>query len=116
MIRPPRRSTLFPSTPLSRSAVHDENAPRVAGPPGPPPPMGGFFPPPAGIADRRGVNAVQLPELALGAPEAPHPENSPFRAFRKRRQQRGAKDGMPRWDAHRLVPARKRFGGSRHAQ
>src|SRR3712207_7649526 len=80
MIRRPPRSTLFPSTTLFRSE-------------------------PAGIPDRRGVDAAQLPEPLLGAPEAAHPEERPLGVVGKRRLERRVEHEVALGDRHALRAA-----------
>src|SRR3712207_5002540 len=91
MIRRPPRSTLFPSTTLFRSE-------------------------PAGIPDRRGVDAAQLPEPLLGAPEAAHPEERPLGVVEKRRLERRVEHEVALGDRHALRAARQGVVGGWQAR
>ena len=61
--------------------VDDEHRLVVAGPAGADLFVSGIRREPAGIADGGDMNAGDLPELALGAPEAAEPEHAPWRSL-----------------------------------
>src|SRR5262249_43016445 len=68
----------------------------------------------AGIADRRRVDAGQLPELALGAPEAAEPEHRPLEPLGERRLEPRAIDEMLRRHRHLARAAGQRVLAARH--
>src|SRR5262249_14835576 len=69
----------------------------------------------ARISDRGDVNAfAQFPELALGAPEAAHPEHRHFEARRVWLLQPPAKNEMLPRGRDRCRAARQRLGRGRH--
>ena len=69
----------------------------------------------AGVADGRRVDAVGLPELALGAPEAAEPEHRGLETLRPRPDQRLAVDEVLLGNRHRLIGAAgQRLVGADH--
>src|SRR5690606_6310123 len=67
--------------------------------------VGGVFRVAAGIARRRAVDAGQLPEAPLGAPEAAQAEDRPSHALRPGALQRIPVDVVTLGHAHPLWPA-----------
>src|SRR5690348_4527103 len=68
----------------------------------------------AGIADRGRIDARQLPEDALRAPEAAHGEDRGLEPFGEGRLEPVAVDEMPLRHAHLLRAARQRVLAARH--
>src|SRR5215218_2148235 len=62
----------------------------------------------AGVADRRRVHAGELPEQALGAPEAPHADDQRLETVREGRLQRGAEHVVAGRHRHRRLPSGQR--------
>src|SRR5258706_9233107 len=68
----------------------------------------------AGVAHRRGINAIaEFPELALRAPETAEPEHRLLQALRIGRLQPTAVDEMADSGGDRRSPARQRLGCAR---
>ena len=65
----------------------------------------------AGVADRGRVDAGQLPEEALGAPEAAHADEDVLDALGERGQERRAEDDVALGNGDGLVPAGQRLLG-----
>ena len=67
------------------------------------------------VTDGRRVDAIDLPELALVAPEAAEAEDRGTQTLREWWLEGRAKDGVPLRDGERwLLPSRKRLGGGDH--
>jgi hypothetical protein len=67
------------------------------------------------VADRRSVNAVDLPEPTLGPPEAAETQDRGAQTLGKGWVEGCAEHGVPlRNGEGRLLPARKRLGGRNH--
>src|SRR5215203_7205962 len=67
------------------------------------------------VADRRRVNAVDLPEYTLGPPEAAEAEDRGAHTLGEGRLEGCAEHGMPLGNGEsRLLPARKGLGGHDH--
>src|SRR5262249_24928580 len=77
--------------------------------------IGGIGSVAAGVADRRAVDAFELPELPFRAPEAAHREHRQLFAW-KRGLHRGAEDRVLGSDRHPLRPARQGFTGAWHLE
>src|SRR5215211_6229675 len=75
-------------------AIGDQNRLGVPGPPAADFLVGGVRSEAAGVAHRRGVDAGRLPEVALGAPEAAHPEDDGLHALGEGRLERSAEHEM----------------------
>ncbi len=65
----------------------------------------------AGVADRRRVDAVHIPEFPLRTPETTHPEYRQLQPLRERRSERGAQHEMALGNGHRGLTAAKRLLG-----
>ena len=68
----------------------------------------------AGVADRRGPDALGLPEQTLGAPEAAHAEHGLLEALGEGRRDRVAEHEVPLRHGHRLVAPGQRALGVDH--
>src|SRR5215211_271867 len=68
----------------------------------------------ARVAHRGRVDAVELPEQALSAPEAAHADDELLHLLGKRRRQRGAEDVVARRDGNRRIAAGERAFGLDH--
>ena len=95
-------------------SVHHQHHLVVPGAPGAHLLVGGVGRVPAGVAHGRGVHAVRLPEVALGAPEAAHAEDGALGALGERRLERSAEHEVARRHRDPLLPAGQGVLGGGH--